>query len=174
MKTLTKNSVSLYLFDDSVPVTVGIDSTIVGGMSPFVIGDCTSSNSVLATVTQAPDDWAGGKYLYTGAWEINPSYVSASKPEIDLSVQNAIVRQVQDRLDAFAKTRNYDSMLSACTYVTSTVTKFQVEGQYCVEARDATWAALYAMLAEVLSGARPMPGGFAEIESELPVLAWPN
>lgn len=108
------------------------------------------------------------------AAEQQAAYVAQKTAERNAALQESIVTATQARLDAFAKTRLYDSMLSACTYATSTVTKFQIEGQYCVEARDATWAALYAMLAEVLSGARPMPSGFAEIESELPVLAWPN
>lgn len=79
----------------------------------------------------------------------------------------------QARLDAFAHTRNYDGILSACTYATSTVPKFQAEGQYCVEARDQTWATLYQIMAEVQAGTRPMPSGFADIEPELPTLTWP-
>lgn len=88
-------------------------------------------------------------------------------------IQEVVVAATQQRLDAFAKTRNYDGILSACTYASSTVPKFQAEGQYCVEARDATWAKLYAMLAEVEAGTRPMPTGYADIEGELPPLAWP-
>lgn len=90
------------------------------------------------------------------------------------SLQNSIVAQVQDRLDAFARTRNYDGILSACTYATSTVPKFQAEGQYCVNARDATWSSLYAMLAEVQAGTRPVPTSYADIEPELPPLVWPQ
>jgi len=85
-----------------------------------------------------------------------------------------IVVEVQNRLDTFARTREYDSMLSACTYANSSVAKFKLEGQYCVDARDATWSRLYAILAEVQAGTRPMPSGFADIESALPVLAWPG
>jgi hypothetical protein len=78
------------------------------------------------------------------------------------------------RLDMFAKTRQYDNILSACTYATSTVPKFQQEGQYTVEARDATWAKLYEIWHAVIVGERPVLQSFAEIEPGLPELAWPN
>jgi hypothetical protein len=89
------------------------------------------------------------------------------------TLQESIVKQTQDRLDTFAKTRNYDGILSAATYATSTVPKFQQEGQYAVVARDQTWATLYEILAEVQTGTRPAPTSYADIEPELPVLAWP-
>jgi len=90
------------------------------------------------------------------------------------ALQQTIVEQTQQRLDDFARTRNYDGILSLCTYVTSTVPKFQSEGQYGVEARDATYATLYTLLAEIQTDTRPMPSGFADIEPELPVLEWPT
>ena len=84
------------------------------------------------------------------------------------------VERTQKRLDDFARTRNYDNILSACTYATSTVPKFQKEGQYCVTARDATWAKLYEILAEVQAGTRSMPSGYKDIEPLLPPLEWPE
>lgn len=89
------------------------------------------------------------------------------------AVQQMIVDAVQQRLDDFARTRNYDSILSACTYATSAVPKFKAEGQCCVDARDNTWAVLYGYMAEVQAGTKPMPSGFSDVESLLPVLAWP-
>lgn len=80
---------------------------------------------------------------------------------------------VQQRLDDFAKTRNYATILSAATYATSTVPKFKAEGLYAVEARDATWAKCYEILAAVEAGSRPMPT-LDELLAELPVLTWPN
>ena len=80
---------------------------------------------------------------------------------------------VQKRLDDFAKTRNYTNIMSAATYATSTVPKFKAEGQYCVEARDATWAKCYEVLAAAEAGSRPMPT-LDELLAELPVLTWPN
>lgn len=90
-----------------------------------------------------------------------------------LALQQEIVQATQARLDDFARTRSYDGILSACTYATSSVPKFQAEGQYCVVARDETWATLYTILAEVEAGVYPMPTSFADIEPELPALVWP-
>ena len=90
-----------------------------------------------------------------------------------VSLQDQIVTATQKRLDDFARTRNYDGILSACTYATSAVPKFAAEGQYAVQARDATWATLYTILAEVEAGTRPVPSGYADIEPDLPALAWP-
>jgi hypothetical protein len=90
------------------------------------------------------------------------------------SIQDRIVHATQQRLDAFAKTRNYDSILSACTYATSSVPRFAGEGQAAVDARDATWDALYTLLGEVMAGTRPMPTGFEEVEPLLPELEWPT
>lgn len=89
-------------------------------------------------------------------------------------LKDEIVRDTQKHLDQFAMTRGYDGILSACTYHSSAVTKFQVEGAYCVQARDATWAKLYEMLDEVTAGTRPVPSGFADVLPELPTLAWPE
>lgn len=90
-----------------------------------------------------------------------------------IAVQAAIVTATQIRLDEFAQTRNYDGILSACTYATSSVPKFASEGQYCVDARDATWATLYTIMGEVLAGTRAMPAGFADVSPLLPALVWP-
>lgn len=91
-----------------------------------------------------------------------------------LTLRDQIIFSTQARLDTFSQTRNYDGILSACTYATSAVPKFQAEGQYCVQARDSTWAALYSILAEVEAGTRPIPAGFADVEADLPALAWPS
>ena len=115
--------------------------------------------------------------VWTQQWEVRP----LAQEVIDARVaakQAALIREVtnatQARLDTFARTRNYDGILSACTYATSTVTKFQAEGQYCVNARDLTWATLYQIMGEVEAGTRPILAGFADIENDLPVLTWPD
>lgn len=79
---------------------------------------------------------------------------------------------VQARLDAFAATRGYDGILSACSYATSTNERFRREGQRAVELRDATWATGYQLLAEIQAGTRQMPSSFSEVEPLLPALTW--
>jgi len=101
--------------------------------------------------------------------------LAAALPADPLPVETIIAdftAAIQKHLDDFAKTRGYDGILSACTYATSLVPKFKAEGQCCVEARDATWSTAYAMMAEVTSGAIPMPTR-PEVISAMPVLSWP-
>lgn len=97
--------------------------------------------------------------------------IAADARDKALALQKAVVDATQDRLDKFAQTRGYDSILSAATYAASGVPKFAAEGQCAVNVRDATWAELYTVLADVQAGRRPMPKGFDDIE--LPVLEWP-
>lgn len=85
--------------------------------------------------------------------------------------------RVEARLDAFAATRRYSSINSACSYSTSTDPTFRAEGEYCVQVRDATYRKCYDLLGEympaVLAGERPIPT-WEEIEAQLPPLVWPD
>lgn len=85
----------------------------------------------------------------------------------------AFTAAIQHHLDSFAQNRNYDGILSAASYATSKNPRFSAEGQYAVEARDATWATAYAIMDDVLAGRRPMPT-IEEVVAELPLLAWPE
>ncbi len=108
------------------------------------------------------------------AWDGEQFVPPAPEPIRPDQLLAQIVQATQTRLDAFAQGRNYDGILSACSYATSTVPKFQTEGLYCVQARDATWAALYVILAQIQAGERPLPQGYADLEAQLPILAWPD
>ena len=99
--------------------------------------------------------------------------VAANQAAAAQALQQSVVDATQRRLDDFARTRNYDGILSACTYATSAVPKFAAEGQYAVQARDATWAALYQFMADVQAGTQPVPSGFEDVEPLLPALEWP-
>jgi len=80
---------------------------------------------------------------------------------------------VQARLDAFASTRGYDGILAAGSYVTSTNQQYRAEAEYCISARDLTWAAFFDLLAAVEAGERDTPT-LDELLAELPELAWPT
>jgi hypothetical protein len=127
---------------------------------------------------EPPTTPAGKRARWTGAsWVFEDLPEPEPEPEPEPLTPEQIVAQytaaVQKRLDDFARTRGYDGILSAATYAASTVPKFKAEGQYAVEARDATWVKLYQILAEVEAGTRPAPSGYADIEPDLPILEWP-
>jgi hypothetical protein len=117
-----------------------------------------------------------GGELVDGQWQYRWKITALSPEQIaakNESIMREVQEQTQQRLDEFAQTRNYDGVLSLCTYASSANTKFRQEGQYGVEARDATWSKLYEILAEVQEGTRPVPSSYADIENELPALVWP-
>lgn len=120
-----------------------------------------------------PQDFGNSDYQAYLLWLSDGNTPEPVDSPTNAEIVASLTTQIQARLDTFAKTRNYDGILSACTYATSTVPKFATEGQYCVNARDATWAAGYVLIDEVLAGTRPVPASIADIESDLPVLAWP-
>lgn len=121
-----------------------------------------------------PEQDSLGNWMRTyEVYDLDPEQAAANQAEHVKRLTESIVQQTQQRLDNFAKTRNYDSILSLATYATSTNQKFQAEGQYGVTARDATWARLYEIMTEVEAGTRPMPNSFEDIEPELPTLEWP-
>ena len=131
----------------------------------------------MQTVTTLAEAQAlGDVKIYKDAEDSYRCYFAGEiqEPVIDTTAQiiAEYTAAVQTHLDAFAQTRNYDGILSAATYATSAVPKFQAEGQYAVEARDATWAMCYAILANVQGGQRAMPSQ-DELLAELPALVWP-
>lgn len=148
---------------------------MVSHMNKFAIIE--DGQVVNAALSEAPlgDNWVvlpdgvgiGWRWA-DGVFE--PPLPPSKAPE---QLQAEIVAATQQRLDDFARTRNYDDILSLCTYATSAVPKFKAEGQCGVNARDATWATLYQVLADVQAGTRPTPAGYADIEPLLPALEWP-
>jgi hypothetical protein len=75
MKTLVKNGISLYVFDDSEVLKIGNKKTVVGEPVKLIIMDCGSNNSNMHTDVTPPADWQGGKYLFDGTtWTLNPDW----------------------------------------------------------------------------------------------------
>ena len=86
-------------------------------------------------------------------------------------IKQELTNAVQSHLDAKARERNYDGILSLCTYATSTNATFSAEGQAGVIWRDSCWAKSYEVMQAVLPGARTVPTA-AELIAELPVFTW--
>lgn len=99
-------------------------------------------------------------------WSEVPELVEQETVEDSITY---FVELVQAHIDGVARTRNYDSILSLCTYANSTNDKFRKEGQAGIVWRDSVWSTCYKILAEVQAGARTPP---SDIISELPVFTW--
>ncbi|MDX1505326.1 MAG: hypothetical protein R3221_06395 [Spongiibacter sp.] len=115
-----------------------------------------------------------------GAYRQNWQIVALSQAEADGRLAAHIAtrtREIQDalqqRLDEFAQTRGYDSIMSAATYATGSNAQFQPEGQYCVDIREQTWAQAYAILDDFEAGNRGMPT-VEEVLAEVAAPAWPQ
>ena len=157
----------------SFPAVVSDDVLIEMGIFP-VNPSSPEYDPLTERVEQALPVLVDGHYVQQ--WSVYPldaATIAANKAREAGRIRREIMYGVQRYLDDFATTKTYDSMLSACTYATSTVPQFAREAQYCVEKRDECWATVARIEAEALAGTRPAPTGFDEIRGELPVLEWP-
>lgn len=107
---------------------------------------------------------------YYQQWEVidGPQIPPADNLSISIS---ALTEIVQRRLDDFAAARNYDNILSLCTYATSKDPIFSAEGQRGVDLRDATWRKCYDILEDINRDGKQIPD-IDTVLSELPVLSW--
>jgi hypothetical protein len=78
---------------------------------------------------------------------------------------------VQRHLDTKARERNYDNIVSACSYAAA-ANPFQDEGLAFLGWRSMVWAYCYQVLADVEAQLRPVPTE-AELLAELPELVLP-
>lgn len=102
----------------------------------------------------------------------NPSSVSEESTSLSLEQYE---RAIQSSLETFVRTKGYDSVISCCSYSSSTDATFAAEAAYCIQLRDTTWRQFYTMWAQIEAGARTAPTLDALL-AELPISSatWPT
>ena len=88
--------------------------------------------------------------------------------QIAAQTEAAYESGVQAWLDAGAQAWQYESILSAASYVASTNAQFKAEAAALIGWRDAVWTSCYATLNAVLSGTAQMPTSLQTFISTLP------
>jgi len=63
-----------------------------------------------------------------------------------LTVTEHVIHVVGSILNNFAAEKGYDSIVSACSYYTSTVPRFKAEADRAIVVRDTLWTAVFAAL----------------------------
>ena len=109
-----------------------------------------------------------------GEW-VDAEAVSAEELARQLfnTQQLRLTAVIQRRLDEIAAERGYDSILSLCSYATSSVPRFRAEGQAGVDLRDQCWMIGYQVLADVAQGLRDFPSD-EEALAMMPAMEWPE
>lgn len=157
-------------------------SFAVGGPSD----DFLDEHSVKKVRSDLTYDYATHRIVPVAPYLLNDKVydvVVEAIPQALLDAQAAARRQqliasftaeAQARIDEFARTRGYGSILSACSYTTSSVPRYASDALHAIAKRDAWWVALNVIMNDVLQGQRAEPASFEEILPELPELTWPQ
>lgn len=157
----------------SFPRNPGPDTLAGFGVVPVIDPGQPAHDPYTQSVDEFPPVFNDSTQQWERMWAVRDATAQERADRLSALVQS-VTTATQRRLDDFAQSKGYDSILSACTYATSPTASFSAEGQYCVNQRDATWAKLYEILADVETGSRSIPSGYDEIEPELPDLIWPD
>jgi hypothetical protein len=122
--------------------------------------------------------YVGGSIDHETGERSGGEWVDADQPSQEEQEQQAfsanqirLTTLIQRRLDEIAAERGYDSILSLCSYATSSVPQFRAEGQAGVNIRDQCWVIGYAVLAEIAQGLRDWPAD-AEALAMMPSMQW--
>lgn len=120
-----------------------------------------------------PDDMANTDRQEYAAWLAAGNAPLPADAETDDQLIGRMTRAVHAYMDSVAGERGYDSILSLCSYATSSVPRFQAEGQAGVLWRDACWQLGHELIAQVRAGEAPIPTE-AELLAMLPPMQWPT
>jgi hypothetical protein len=108
-------------------------------------------------------------YVQVDGWaEEYEAMIQAKEQEATIA---RMKQALQKHLDDTALTREYDNIVSLCSYANSLDPVFRAEGEAGVIFRDAVWLYAKQVMVDVLGGLRDIPTE-EELISELPTIDW--
>ena len=139
-----------------------------------------NGNEFVAYVSSNKDEIENNPFMKFTSWaetdkpiELVDGHYCIGEVEINnakqVEVQKQLTDVVQRVLDDKARSLNYDSCLSVCSYTDSGVAKFDAEGRAFKKWRSQVWTKCYEILAEVQAGQRKIPTE-EQLLAELPQL----
>ena len=87
-------------------------------------------------------------------------------------VYNLAGDYVTEKLDEFARTKQYKDFIHLTGYRYSAIPSFAVEAMRGYTLRDQIWANLLSYFTQVTSGAVPVPTSIADVDALIPDLTW--
>jgi hypothetical protein len=123
----------------------------------------------VSDIEQVPANWiaiTADEYAAQAVTQLTPE-------QIKDTIKQTMIHAIQQHLDATARTRGYDGILSLASYAVSAHPPFAAEGRAGADWRDAVWGYGYQVLADVQAGTRTVPTVDALI-AELPPIVWPT
>ena len=118
------------------------------------------------------DDVDADSFKEFGCFQVTEEeYVTAKKEEFSRRRKISISRtkkKIQSRLEDFAVSGGFDSILEATTYATSSNKESAIKGQLAIDLRDATWN----KFKEICSSDPEGVIQYSSIEPSLPELKW--
>jgi len=125
--------------------------------APDFFGTCPDSSDI--KIDGVTREFIEADWLQMQADEMN----ARPKP---ISKEEEVSQAIQAMLDKSSLSRGYDSVISECSYATSTGS-FGAEAQVTVDWRDAVWTYAYQVQEDIKGGVRTEPT-LADLLAELP------
>lgn len=136
-------------------------------MYPVKVSDKPSAGHKQVAVQNDAPEYQNGEWVL--GWQVR-DLTEAEFLERLATHQELLQIAVTNYMNKVVASKNYDSVLSACSYAAFD-NPFQQDGMKAIEWRSNVWTKCYQILDMVKSGQRPIPTE-QELLSELPKLEW--
>ena len=103
-----------------------------------------------------------------------PGRADALAAERLKQTRTSLTQALQDYLDETAQERDYDGIVSLCSYATSTSSHYGPEGRSSVAFRDAVWDYGNQIVNDYMAGTLTTIPTREEIVAGAPKIVWPN